>query len=141
MKKLNVYGVFLVGLFALAGVGVLVSAHEAFAAQTQDCQDEASYPLISKADLKKLAEKKTAFIVDVNSQESFDKIHVPGAVHFGSHKKDFETLLPKDKNTTIVAYCGGVTCGAWHQAAERACKLGYTHVLHFKEGIKGWAQN
>jgi rhodanese-related sulfurtransferase len=107
-------------------------------AAAPNCQDEASFPLISKKELSAAAEAKTAFIIDVNSSESFDKVHVPGAIHYASHKKDLLTLLPKDKSALVVAYCGGVQCNAWHMAAEVACKNGYTNVRHFKEGIQGW---
>lgn len=103
-----------------------------------DFKDESRYPTISKQELTEIASKKTAVIVDVNSEESFNKVHVPGAVHFKSHKKDFAKVLPKDKTDLIVAYCGSVKCGAWKKAAEEACTLGYTNIRHFKEGIKGW---
>ncbi len=109
--------------------------------KTMDCKSEEAFPLISKTDLKAVAGKPDAFIVDVNSDESFKKNHVPGAIHFGSHKKDFTNLLPKDKNTLIVAYCGGPACTAWHKAAQIACEKGYTNVKHFKEGISGWTKD
>ena len=102
------------------------------------CDDESSFPLITKAELKSAVDAKTAFIIDVNSADSFKEAHVPGAIHYGAHKKDFAKLLPADKNALIVAYCGGVNCVAWHMAAKVACELGYTNVKHFKEGISGW---
>ena len=106
-----------------------------------NCADEETFPLISKAELQAVAGKPDAFIVDVNSEGSFKKDHVPGAIHFGTHKKDFAKLLPKDKATLIVAYCGGPSCTAWHKAGEIACKAGYTNVKHFKDGISGWVKN
>ncbi len=103
-----------------------------------ECAEEAHFPQISKAELKKVAAEQSATIIDVNSAASFKKVHVPGAIHFGSHRKDFASILPKTKDQLIVAYCGGAQCSAWHQAAEEACQLGYTNVRHFKEGIQGW---
>jgi rhodanese-related sulfurtransferase len=41
----------------------------------------------------------------------------------------------------IVAYCGGPACTAWKKAAQDACKLGYTNIKHFKEGISGWKKD
>src|SRR5262245_54515101 len=99
-----------------------------------DCSDESHYAMISKSELKNVADTKKAFIIDVNSKESYDKVHVPGAVHFGSNEKDFASMLPKDKNHLVVAYCGGVKCSAWKKAAEVACNAGYANVQHFKEG-------
>lgn len=122
-------------------MGCLVTAN-LWAAKKTDCKDESQYPTISKKELAEVADKKTAFIVDVNSDESYKKVHIPGAVHFGSNKKEFTKLLPEKKDALIVAYCGGVKCGAWKQAAEEACEQGYTNIRHFKEGISGWtAQN
>lgn len=109
-----------------------------FAQAATDCKNEAAYPIISKTELKTVADSKTATIFDVNSAESFKEAHVPGAVHFGSHEKDFAKLLPADKNALIVAYCGGPKCTAWLKAAKEACQLGYTNIKHFKDGISGW---
>jgi len=108
------------------------------ALETVDCSKDSHYPLISKSELKSAVEKKSAVIVDVNSEESFKKAHVPGAIHFGSHSKGFAKLLPQDKDALLVAYCGGPMCEAWKKAAEEACNLGYKNIRHFKEGIKGW---
>jgi rhodanese-related sulfurtransferase len=104
------------------------------------CGDEEHYPLISRQELADASTAGTAFIVDVNSDESFKKVHVPGAIHFGSHEKDFATLLPKDKGAMIVAYCGGPQCTAWKKAAKQACEQGYTNIRHFKGGISGWVK-
>ena len=110
--------------------------------QTQKCEDERTYPLISKADLEKQVNAKSAFIVDVNSVESFSEAHVPTAIHYSDSDtktdKQYTHVLPKDKSQLIVAYCGGPSCNAWLKAAKKACQLGYTHVVHFKDGISGW---
>jgi hypothetical protein len=103
-----------------------------------DCNKEESFPIISKIELQKVVEAKSAFIVDVNGDASYKKTHVPGAIHYGSHRSDFAKLLPADKNAMIVAYCGGPMCTAWHKAAMEACKLGYNNIQHFKDGISGW---
>ena len=120
-------------LFALISLTLSASA---FAAA--DCKNESNYPLISTAELQKVAQAKTATIFDVNSAESFQEAQVPGAIHFGSHKKDFAKNLPSDKSALVVAYCGGPQCTAWLSAAKEACALGYTNVKHYKEGISGW---
>jgi rhodanese-related sulfurtransferase len=118
------------------------TAFSAFAANTNStCANEEHYPLVSKSELKNYVQSKQAFVVDVNSSESFQKAHVPGAIHFESHEKDFAQMLPKDHNALIVAYCGGPMCSAWKKAAEQACNMGYTNVRHFKDGISGWVKN
>ena len=110
-------------------------------AGTTNCADENHYPLVTKDQLKSYVQTKQAFVVDVNGPDKFKEAHVPGAVNFDSHQKDFAQVLPQDRNTLIVAYCGGPQCGAWKKAAEQACNMGYTNIKHFKEGLQGWVKN
>lgn len=104
------------------------------------CADDAHYPLIDKKELGTLVSNKDSkiFVIDANGRKSFEKNHVPGAVHYDAIKKNFAKALPQDKNTMIVAYCGGPLCEAWKKSAEEACNLGYTNIRHFKAGISGW---
>src|SRR4051812_16213614 len=118
-------------------LSLLMSA-PAFAGKGKDCSKESNYPEVSRSEVEKLVETKSATIIDVNSKDSFSKEHVPGAIHYGSHTKDFAQQLPADHDAKIVAYCGGVKCSAWKTAAEQACKLGYTNVQHFKGGLQEW---
>lgn len=101
------------------------------------CQDESRYPHVSMSELKQAIAAR-ATIVDVNSKASFEKVHVTGAVHFGTHKDDLAKVLPQDKAALVVAYCGGPECTAWKKAAIKACELGYTNVRHFSGGLKAW---
>lgn len=116
----------------------LILSTSAFAAKKSKCDDDSNYPEISYADLKTAAEKKEATVIDVNSKESFEGAHVTNAIHYGTVKGNFAKELPADKNAMIVAYCGGPACTAWKKAAKDACKLGYTNIKHYKDGISGW---
>lgn len=102
------------------------------------CDDDATFPEISKADLKTQIANKTVAVVDVNGSKSFAKKHIDTAVDFETIKGNVASALPADKNALVVAYCGGPSCVAWKKAATEACKAGYTNVKHFKDGIKGW---
>lgn len=106
-----------------------------------DCKEDSNYPVVTKAELQNIVTKKSAFIIDVNSTESFQKSRVPGAVHFDAIEKNFASNLPADKNAEIVAYCGSTMCTAWKKAAQKGCALGYKNIKHFKEGIAGWNKN
>jgi len=125
-------------LIALLAFGMTaVSAHAASTTKNA-CADDAHYPLISKDNLKAKVDAKAAFVIDVNSAESYKDAHVPTAIHFADHKADLAQLLPAKKDALVVAYCGGPKCEAWKEAAKKACEMGYTNVQHFKEGISGW---
>jgi rhodanese-related sulfurtransferase len=99
---------------------------------------EAVAPELSLDEVKKLVETKGATFLDANSEVTYDKGHIPGAINFSRSSKKLAEVLPKDKNATIVAYCGGPMCSAWEDAAKAAKSLGYANVKHFKGGIKVW---
>jgi rhodanese-related sulfurtransferase len=98
------------------------------------------YPDVSIKDLKKSIEKKEVTVIDVNGTESWEKSHIPGAIDFESNEEKLASLLPKDKNALIVAYCGGPKCMAYKQAAKKAEALGYKNVKHLSAGISGWKE-
>lgn len=126
--------VALLGSFSLASVVTT----QAFASDKKTASEDSLAPQVSLDELKKLVETKGAFIIDANGTKMYQDGHVPGAVSFAEHEKDFASVLPKDKNTLLVAYCGGTMCTAWKSPAEEAKKLGYTNIKHFKGGIAGW---
>ena len=117
MKKLLPFvAIFLVALNAVAG----------------------SFPDISLGDLKTAIASKKVTLLDVNGPVSYNNGHIPGAIDFTAHSADLAKVLPADKSSLIVAYCGNEHCGAYARGAEAAQKLGYTNVQHFKPGIAGW---
>ena len=98
------------------------------------------FPDVSVTEVKTLVETKKAVMIDVNGSDSFKKGRVPGALDYASIKDQLEAKLPKDKNTLIVAYCGGPSCKAYQSAAQAAEKLGYKNVKHMSAGISGWKE-
>lgn len=98
----------------------------------------AEFPDISIADLKTAIADKKVVVIDVNGSSSYTAGHVPGAIDFASKGADLASALPADKNTLVVAYCGGPSCSAYKKAANKAAELGYTNVKHLSAGISGW---
>ncbi len=96
------------------------------------------FPDITVDQLKSAIESKSVTLLDVNGTKSWQAGHIPGAVDYAAKQADLATVLPKDKNALIVAYCGGPTCGAYAKAAKAAKQLGYTNVKHLSAGISGW---
>jgi rhodanese-related sulfurtransferase len=93
---------------------------------------------VSVNEVKKLADSKSAVILDVNGDESYNAGHVPGALNYAAVKENLAASLPKQKDALIVAYCGNPKCGAYLRAAKAAQKLGYTNIKHMSAGISGW---
>jgi rhodanese-related sulfurtransferase len=98
------------------------------------------FPDISVTEVKTLSESKKAVFIDVNGSESFAKGRIPGALDYAVIKANLAEALPKDKNTLIVAYCGGPKCKAYQAAANAAEKLGYKNIKHMSAGISGWKE-
>ena len=98
------------------------------------------YPDLSIKELKKSIESKQVTVIDVNGTESYEKGHIPGAIDFEANEAKLASLLPKDKNALVVAYCGGPKCMAYKEAAKKAEELGYKNVKHLSAGISGWKE-
>jgi len=113
----------------IATLATVVFAASVFAAE---------FPDVSIKEVKALSQSKKAVIIDVNGTESYNEGRVPGALNYDAVKDKLSSVLPADKSTPIVAYCGNPKCKAYKEAAEAAAKLGYTNVKHMSAGIKGW---
>src|SRR5512133_956043 len=99
-----------------------------------------SYPEIDIKELKSAIEAKKVVLLDVNGTESWKEGHIPVAIDFTSNREKLASVLPKDKNALVVAYCGGPKCQAYEQAAKAAKNLGYKNVKHLVAGISGWKE-
>ncbi len=100
-----------------------------------------NYADVSVDELKAAIEKQEVTVIDVNGTKSYKEGHVPTAINFQEHASDLASKLPADKDTLIVAYCGGPKCGAYKKAAMAAKELGYTNVKHMSAGISGWKKS
>ena len=95
-------------------------------------------PEISIEELEQAIQSNKVAILDVNGENSYKKGHIPGAIHYSSEKNNLKQLLPKQKDTLIVAYCGGPLCGAYMKGIKAASELGYHNLRHLSAGISGW---
>lgn len=69
----------------------------------------------------------------------YDGGHIPMAVSIPDSQFDKMTgLLPKDKSSLLIFYCGGLKCKLSHKSARKAEALGYQNVKVFAEGFPGW---
>ena len=98
---------------------------------------------IKTAELQKLIKDKTPhFLVDSRPKARYDQAHLPDAhsIPLPELEKKQAELLPKDKNTPLIFYCGGITCPLSPASAEIAKKLGYTDVRVYHEGEPVWSK-
>jgi rhodanese-related sulfurtransferase len=92
---------------------------------------------VSPNDLNQLIQNHQVTVFDVNSQQSWMKAHVPGAVHLDPANYT-DTDLPPDKAADLVFYCSNPLCRKAPNAARRAKQMGYPNVKVMSAGISGW---
>ncbi len=97
------------------------------------------YEDISIADLEAAIKDGKVALIDVNGSRSYSAVgHIPGAIDYAASAEKLGELLPADKDTLVVAYCGSPQCMAYKAGAKAAAELGYTNVKHLSAGINGW---
>ena len=71
-----------------------------------------------------LPQKPGVMIIDSRpTARKYDKGHVPGAVSIPDSSFDKMTdMLPQDKSTLLIFYCGGTKCKLSHKSAFKAEK-------------------
>ncbi len=87
-----------------------------------------------------IPKRNDILIVDSRPRaRKYDKGHIPTAISIPDREFDKHVaMLPKDKATTLVFYCGGLKCPLSHKSAFKAEKLGYTDVKVFAAGYPAW---
>ena len=92
---------------------------------------------ISPRDLNQMVESGEATVIDVNSRNSWEAAHVPGALTLDA--LNFEAKdLPADRDSALVFYCSNFLCRKAPNAARRAKEMGYRNVYVMSAGISGW---
>jgi rhodanese-related sulfurtransferase len=92
---------------------------------------------VSPAALHELMQRETVAVMDVNSDQSWSKAHVPGARRLDAAGYSAGDL-PSDKDSLVVFYCSNLVCRKAPNAALRAKGMGYTNVRVMSAGISGW---
>ncbi|MDD9304152.1 MAG: sulfurtransferase [Desulfobacter sp.] len=99
-----------------------------------------AYPAISAEQVAVQIAANNTIIVDARPKKpKFDKGHIPTAINIPFSQ--FDTLkgkLPRDLETPIIFYCGGLKCKLSHKSAARALVLGYKNVTVFTRGYPDW---
>ena len=81
-------------------------------------------------------------VVDSRPARKFDKGHIPVAINISDTLfNDQVALLPKDKSSQLIFYCGGLTCPLSHKSAFKAEALGYTNIQVYAAGYPDWTSN
>jgi rhodanese-related sulfurtransferase len=83
--------------------------------------------------------RKDVVIIDSRPARKYDKGHIVPAINIPQMKFDKMThLLPEDKSTLLIYYCGGLKCPLSHKSAFQAEALGYTNIAVYAAGYPDW---
>ncbi|QDZ23588.1 rhodanese domain-containing protein [Chloropicon primus] len=138
MVRRNVFAiVLLVGLVA-AGSLTLTAAEEN---HEHSHDDDAIHEVknVNVTIFNETMQEPDAFVLDVRSEEEFNKGHIEGAVRITSNElpnRDGE--LPKDKEAPVLVYCNSGRRSA--DVANTLLFMGYENVMNLEPGIKGWVK-
>ncbi len=89
--------------------------------------------------VKKAIKENSALIVDARPHKKYLASTIPSAINIPD--TDFAKLkgrFPADKNTPIIAFCGGYGCGKSHKIVRGLMKLGYTNLSNYSAGMPAW---
>ena len=140
-------------IFYCGGVDCILSHNSAFKAEKLGYKNIRVYAAgepewvakgmmtsVSTAHVKKLIdEKANVMLVDSRPRRVFEKGAIPTAINIPDSEFDKQVaMLPTDKATPIIFYCGGLECNLSNKSAAKARKLGYGNVKTYAEGYPGW---
>ncbi len=105
-----------------------------------------AYPLIVDAAFvgkyTTIPQPKDTMIIDSRPAKQYQNGHIVLAINIPDRKFDQMTnLLPKNKLTLLIYYCGGLKCPLSHKSAFKAEKLGYTNVRVYAAGYPDWIKH
>jgi rhodanese-related sulfurtransferase len=109
--------------------------------KTEATETASKVPTVSVDELDTMLAKHECQPVDANGERTRQKLGViPGAVLLTDSDTFLPSELPSDKSKTLVFYCANTSCGASHEAAEKALTAGYKNVKVLPDGIAGWVK-
>lgn len=101
-----------------------------------------NYPAIGTEMVKEMIGKGESFLlVDSRPLVKFLEGSIPSAISIPDSAFDKKVgLLPADKASQLVFFCGGYECPLSHSSARKAMALGYSNVKVFEAGEPAWVK-
>ena len=119
-------------LLVLAFVGAVVGL-----AVYEGLRLRRGYAAVTPAGLTQLINRDDALLIDLSSQQDFEKGHIPGAKHVSMSQFDPDSKeLIKVKEQAIAVVCKSGQLSA--QAARRLKKAGFAKVFWLEGGLGAW---
>jgi rhodanese-related sulfurtransferase len=84
---------------------------------------------------------ETFLLVNVLDAPLFRKQHIPGSINIPVSDENFVNRTAEELGDTsrpVVVYCADSDCQASPRAARRLEDAGFTNVIDYEAGMKGW---
>ncbi len=109
------------------------------AGETAKQSADVQIKMLDTEEVRKIIEEKSALIFDARTGKWDDGQRIPGAksLSAASTSEEIAAAIP-DKKQAVLVYCGGRQCPASAELAKVLIKHGYTNVMEYPDGIKGW---
>lgn len=87
--------------------------------------------------LKAMMAAEDVLLIHAFDAEDYATRHIPGAVNV-DYEKMAPSMLPADKDKTMVFYCTGGMCPVGSLAAGKAAEWGYRNAWVYSGGMSDW---
>ena len=114
-----------------------------FSAGEPGWRDGGESPWVSSNYIKILLNdrERVGVVIDARPQVKYLEGTIPGAINLPFQEwEKRKGILPADKTTTLVFFCGGLKCDLSYKSAAKARELGYTDVRTYAEGWPEWIE-
>jgi len=99
---------------------------------------------LTTGQLDELREKqKDLALINVLSEEDFQKAHIPGSENIPLQSADFIRQVEHrmgGKDKPVVVYCASTQCDASPKAAQKLEEAGFTDVYDYEGGTQAWRE-
>jgi rhodanese-related sulfurtransferase len=95
-------------------------------------------PEITTEQLLAILAARSEPVFDVRTAKEYAIAHIPGTINiYEKEVARIAELYPK-KDTAMVLYCNGPSCGKSKRTSEQLVALGYTNVRRYQLGLPVW---
>jgi rhodanese-related sulfurtransferase len=136
-------------VLAAALVGIALTALPSRPASGQDVprpsvfqttleEPKQAVPEITTEELHAILADGTIPVFDVRTAKEYAIAHIPGAINVYEKEVQHITQLYPDKDTSMILYCNGPSCGKSKRTSEELVALKYTNVKRYQLGLPVW---
>lgn len=85
--------------------------------------------------------QQNVLLIDVLDPESYEKVHLQGAINIPMEQLEDEIRDRVDPGTPIITYSIDYECPISRMAAEKLEEMGYQDVSYYAGGKKEWLES